>query len=147
MECARSSRLSVELYQITYASQPEYSNFKWQRYSGSSSNTSNSRHITIALRKGSWGQFRLIRQCYVPFDYYHKQNSATETPAHYFRFIQIHLLGWWAGIATGYGLDDRGVGLRVPVRSRILSSPRRPHWMWGPPSLLHNGYLGLFPRR
>jgi hypothetical protein len=23
------------------------------------------------------------------------------------------------GIATGYGLDDRGVGVRVPVRSRI----------------------------
>jgi hypothetical protein len=24
------------------------------------------------------------------------------------------------GIATGYGLDDRGVGVRVPVGSRIL---------------------------
>jgi hypothetical protein len=30
------------------------------------------------------------------------------------------------GIATGYGLDDRGVGVRVPVGSRIFSSPRRP---------------------
>jgi hypothetical protein len=30
------------------------------------------------------------------------------------------------GIATGYGLDDRGVGVRVPVRSRIFSSPQRP---------------------
>jgi hypothetical protein len=28
------------------------------------------------------------------------------------------------GIATGYGLDDRGVGVRVPVGSRICSSPR-----------------------
>jgi hypothetical protein len=27
---------------------------------------------------------------------------------------------------TGYGLDDRGVGVRVPVGSRIFSSPRRP---------------------
>jgi hypothetical protein len=26
------------------------------------------------------------------------------------------------GIATGYGLDDRGVGVRIPVGSRILSS-------------------------
>jgi hypothetical protein len=26
------------------------------------------------------------------------------------------------GIATGYGLDDRGVGVPVPVGSRILSS-------------------------
>jgi hypothetical protein len=25
------------------------------------------------------------------------------------------------GIATGYGLDDQGVGVRVPVRSRIFS--------------------------
>jgi hypothetical protein len=30
------------------------------------------------------------------------------------------------GIATGYGLDDRGVGVRVPVESRIFFSPRRP---------------------
>jgi hypothetical protein len=30
------------------------------------------------------------------------------------------------GIATGYGLDDRGVGVRVPVGSRILSFPCHP---------------------
>jgi hypothetical protein len=30
------------------------------------------------------------------------------------------------GTATGYGLDDRGVGVRVPVGSRIFSSSRRP---------------------
>jgi hypothetical protein len=35
-------------------------------------------------------------------------------------------------IATGYGLDDRGVGVRVPVESRILFSPRRPDRLWGP---------------
>jgi hypothetical protein len=27
------------------------------------------------------------------------------------------------GIATGYGLDDRGVGIRVPGGSRIFTSP------------------------
>jgi hypothetical protein len=27
---------------------------------------------------------------------------------------------------TGYVLDDRGVGVRVPVGSRIFSSPHRP---------------------
>jgi hypothetical protein len=44
------------------------------------------------------------------------------------------------GIATGYGLDERGVGVRVPVGSRIFSSPRRPDRLWGPPSFLSNGY-------
>jgi hypothetical protein len=35
-------------------------------------------------------------------------------------------LGSAVGIATSYGLDDRGVGVRVPVGSRIFSSPCRP---------------------
>jgi len=35
------------------------------------------------------------------------------------------------GIALGYGLDDRG--------------SRRPEQLWGPPSVLSNGYQGLFP--
>jgi hypothetical protein len=30
------------------------------------------------------------------------------------------------GIATGYGLDDRGIGVRVPVGSRIFSTSSRP---------------------
>jgi hypothetical protein len=50
------------------------------------------------------------------------------------------------GIATSYGLDDRGVGVRVPVGSRIFSSPRRPDRLWVPPNLLSSGYRGLFHR-
>jgi hypothetical protein len=47
-------------------------------------------------------------------------------------------------IATGYGLDDRGFGVRVPVGSRIfLCSPDR---LWGPLSLLSNGYWGYSGR-
>jgi hypothetical protein len=45
-------------------------------------------------------------------------------------------------IGTGYGLGERGVGVRVPIGSRILSSPRRRDQLWGPPSLLCNGYRG-----
>jgi hypothetical protein len=30
------------------------------------------------------------------------------------------------GIATGYGLDDQGILVLIPVGSRIFSSPRRP---------------------
>jgi hypothetical protein len=48
------------------------------------------------------------------------------------------------GIAIGYWLDYWSeVG--VPVGSRIFSSPRRPERLWGPLSLLSNGYRGLFP--
>jgi hypothetical protein len=49
------------------------------------------------------------------------------------------------GIATGYGLDGRGVGVRVPVGSRFFSPPLPPDRFWGPSSLLSNGYGGLFP--
>jgi hypothetical protein len=50
------------------------------------------------------------------------------------------------GIATGYELDDRGIGFRVPVVLRIFSSSNRPNRLWGPPNFLPNGYQGLFPR-
>jgi hypothetical protein len=49
-------------------------------------------------------------------------------------------------IVTVYGLDDRGVGVRVPVGSGMFSSRHRPDRFWGPQSLLSNGYRGLFPR-
>jgi hypothetical protein len=50
------------------------------------------------------------------------------------------------GIATGYGLDDGVVGVRIPVGSRIFSSPLRQDQLWGPSSLLSNGYRGIFPQ-
>jgi hypothetical protein len=49
-------------------------------------------------------------------------------------------------VATGYVLDDRGVGVRVPVEGRFFSPPQRPDRLRGPPSLLSNGYRGIFPR-
>jgi hypothetical protein len=46
----------------------------------------------------------------------------------------------------GYGLDDRNVGVQVPVESRIFASPCHPGRLWGPPCLLFNGHRGVFPR-
>jgi hypothetical protein len=48
-------------------------------------------------------------------------------------------------IATGYGLDDRGVGVGVPVVARIFTSPCRPDQYLYPPNLLTNGCRGSFP--
>jgi hypothetical protein len=36
------------------------------------------------------------------------------------------------GIGTGYELDDREVGVRVPIVSRFVFSPRRPDRFLGP---------------
>jgi hypothetical protein len=49
------------------------------------------------------------------------------------------------GIATGCGMDNRRFGIRVPVGSRIITSPCRPDRLWGPPNLLYKGYRELFP--
>jgi hypothetical protein len=49
-------------------------------------------------------------------------------------------------IATGYGLDDQGVGVGVPVGARIFTSPCCPDRLWGPHNHLSNGYRWLFLR-
>jgi hypothetical protein len=44
------------------------------------------------------------------------------------------------GITTHNALDNRGVWVRVPVGSRIFTSPYHPYRLWDPPSLLRNWY-------
>jgi hypothetical protein len=46
---------------------------------------------------------------------------------------------------TTYGPDDRGIGVPVPVGSRIFTSPYLPDRLWGLLSLLSTGYRGHFP--
>jgi hypothetical protein len=62
-----------------------------------------------------------------------------------------HHFGWvlsfhTSPLCTGYGLDDRGVGVRVPVRSRVFCSPHHSDWLWGLANILSDGYQGLFPQ-
>jgi hypothetical protein len=61
----------------------------------------------------------------------------------------IHVLNYvgvgiaQVSITMGYGLDGPG---SIPGSVRFLSSPQRPDRLWGPPSLLSNGYRQLLPR-
>jgi hypothetical protein len=57
-----------------------------------------------------------------------------------FVFLTVVTMVSSVGIAVGCGLDDRGTKIRVPVGSRIFTFPYRPDRLWGPPSLLSNGY-------
>jgi hypothetical protein len=50
------------------------------------------------------------------------------------------------GMATSYGLDDKGIGVGIPVGARFFSYPCRPEQFWGPPSLLSMDIGVYFPR-
>jgi hypothetical protein len=63
------------------------------------------------------------------------------------RLLSFHLKSHDSSVSTalGYGLDDRGSRVRFLAGSwEYFSSPPRPERLWGPPSLLSNGYQGLF---
>jgi hypothetical protein len=65
----------------------------------------------------------------------------------YFYFFDLFydtIVDLLIGIATGYGLDNRG---SVPGRGkRFFCIPQRPYQFSNPTSLLPNGCQGLFPR-
>jgi hypothetical protein len=70
-------------------------------------------------------------------------------PIYIYIYIYIYIVcvcvepGSSVSIVSDYGLDDRG---SIPDRGRgFLLYPLRPDRLWGPPSLLYNGYRGSFP--
>jgi hypothetical protein len=57
--------------------------------------------------------------------YYGSKNPMKSIKIKYTMAYTIRSRDNAVGIATGYGLDDQGVGVRVPVGARIFSSPQR----------------------
>ncbi|PNF14571.1 hypothetical protein B7P43_G13287 [Cryptotermes secundus] len=53
--------------------------------------------------------------------------------------------GSTVSMVTGYGLDGLGFKVGFMVGAIFFSSLRRPDQFWGSPSLLSNGFKGLFP--
>jgi hypothetical protein len=60
------------------------------------------------------------------------------------RYLVVEIILSALSIATGYGLDGKGVGVRFPIGARFLFSLHRPDLFWSSPSLLSNGYQGSF---
>jgi hypothetical protein len=76
-------------------------------------------------------------------------NTKYYLPFHFFIIINITVSSKWksqdssVGITAGYGLVY--LGSISGSGKRFFSNPQCPDWIWGPPSLQHNRYKGLFP--
>jgi hypothetical protein len=103
--------------------------------------------LSVILIQTQHHELQLLMKAYISFSYlyFNKywvawKNGSVMTWIFFFR-NQDNIVG----IVTGIRLDDRGVGVRIPLGSRIFSSARRPDRLWGPPNL-SNGYQVLFPQ-
>jgi hypothetical protein len=102
----------------------------------------NGKHVGF-LKKCNWKSCYSVQenlhQCiYITLTSWTQDNITSQTDP-YFALLQLE-------VRTGYGLDDREVGVRVSVGARFFFSPRGPDRLWGPPSLISNGYWWLFTR-
>jgi hypothetical protein len=99
----------------------------------------------------SWGKtFRRFGILRVSFSAFEKKTPVTCKELGHFVFLKSSIAhdrsrSSAVGIADGCRLDDRGVGVRVPVGSIIFTSPYRPDRLWGPPNILSNGHRVSFP--
>jgi len=80
--------------------------------------------------------YRITRRCHNPQD--HDINPKLTC-------LNIHKRWLKSVYKLDYGLDDRRSIPGTGNDGTFFSSPPRPQWLWGPPSLLSNGYWGLLP--
>jgi hypothetical protein len=57
----------------------------------------------------------------------------------------LTMITWSRGSSNGIATGSTA-GVQIPARANFFSSPQRPDRLWGPPSVLSNGYGGHFPR-
>jgi hypothetical protein len=80
-----------------------------------------------------------------------KSNSSLSLVNHFSKEINITLFmesrDSAVGIMNGCWLDNRGVGVRVPVGQRIFISLYRLHLLWGPRNLSSIEFQGISLRK
>jgi hypothetical protein len=92
------------------------------------------------LTRDTWGQ---INQCH---SYRWTEYSQVTVPSSH-NHQDLHAVlqisrDSSVGIALGYRLDDRDSSVRFPAGAGKFLFTTRPERLWGPPSLLSNGYQG-----
>jgi hypothetical protein len=116
--------------------------------------------VTTSIFIG-WYSFKRDTFKYIIYNEIHNRRNGNSFATTYFIWLieysaaifQLHTTycckSRGSAVGTDYRLDVWEIGVRVPVASRIFLSPYRPVRLWGPPSLLSNGYWGrgggLFP--
>jgi hypothetical protein len=74
-------------------------------------------------------------------------SSALTTRPTYFNIFIIIIYRNARFEMSGCGLDDRAIEVQSPAEAKgFFLYLLCPEWLWGPPSLLYNGYQCSFPR-
>jgi hypothetical protein len=77
--------------------------------------------------------YHVMYQFLEQYSYVYATNTHTYTYQHesviLVPYVKFQSRGSAVDIATGYGLDDGGAGIRVPLRLRIFTSPYCPDWL------------------